>query len=220
MIFLEIMLGLFITVLTLGIFLEIAENIVDKEIIFFDAAIMSLVYFFRSEGLTVFMKFVTELGGEIFISTSILLIILLLYLKNYKKDMVLFSFILFLGIGLNLLLKEFFQRPRPEFFPLIHEATYSFPSGHAMNSFMFYTCLSFFIFRKMKNNLLKIILMCLSALLILLIGISRIYLGVHYPSDILGGYIAGLCWFVMVLLFEKTLYFRRLFKQFEFEKKY
>lgn len=219
-IFLEIMLGLFITVLTLGIFLKLTDNIIDKEIIFFDTAIMQLVYLFRSEELTSVMKFVTSLGGELFIGTSILLTIFFLYLKNHKKDMLLFSFILFFGIGLNFLLKEVFQRPRPEFFPLIHEATYSFPSGHAMNSFIFYTCLSFFIFRKMRNNQLKIILMCLSALLIFFVGISRIYLGVHYPSDVVGGYIAGLSWFVVVLLFEKTLYFRHLFKQFEFEKKY
>jgi undecaprenyl-diphosphatase len=59
-----------------------------------------------------------------------------------------------------------------------------------------------------------------SAILVLLIGISRIYLGVHYPSDVLAGYVAGLGWFVLVLVFEKTLLFLRMFRTYESNKKY
>jgi undecaprenyl-diphosphatase len=128
-----------------------------------------------------------------------------------RKDALVFSFTLFFGIGLNLLLKDMFHRPRPHLMPLVHETSYSFPSGHAMNSFIFYTCLSFFVFRKLKNRQLGISLITVSGVLLLLIGISRIYLGAHYPSDVLAGYMAGLCWFVVVFLFEKTLIFLRFF---------
>lgn len=215
----EIILGIFLTVSMLGFFLKLGEDVLDKEIISFDSAITHFVYSFRQPLLSSIMNILSFLGGEIFLTTAIIIIILFL-LKKHKKDALIFSFILFFGIGLNFLLKNLFQRPRPLFLPLVHETSYSFPSGHSMNSFIFYTCLSFFIFRKLKNRQLKIVLISSSGLLIFLIGVSRIYLGAHYPSDVLAGYIGGLGWFVAVLLFEKTLIFFRLFKEYELKKKY
>jgi undecaprenyl-diphosphatase len=121
---------------------------------------------------------------------------------------------LFFGIALNFLLKSMFQRPRPTFLPLVQENFYSFPSGHAMNSFIFYTSLSFFIFRRIRNKYLRIGLIFLSMMFILLIGISRVYLGAHYASDVVAGYVTGFLWFVLVLFFEKSLVFLKLFKRY------
>ncbi len=103
-----------------------------------------------------------------------------------------------IGLGLTLLLKELYHRVRPDFLPLAYETSYSFPSGHAMNSLIFYTCLSFFVLNHVKNKQLRMIFFVLSGILIFLIGISRIYLGVHYPSDVIGGYAAGFCWLTLV----------------------
>lgn len=210
----EIIIGFFLTIFTLAGFLKLGDDVLDKELISFDSSITNIIYSFRNPEMTSLMKSITFFGGDIFLGSATIMIILLL-LRNNKKDALVFSFILFFGIGLNLLLKDMFQRPRPHFMPLVHETSYSFPSGHSMNSFIFFTSISFFLFRRLKNKSLRDTLLFLSGLLILLIGISRIYLGAHYPSDILAGYIAGLCWFVMVLLFEKTLIFFKLFKKFE-----
>jgi len=215
----EIILGIFLTIVTLGIFLKLGDDVLDREVISFDSPLIHFIYSFRNPFMTTIMNAFSFLGGEIFLGLAILATIFIL-LRKYKKDALVFSFILLFGIGLNLFLKNMFHRPRPHFLPLVHETSYSFPSGHSMNSFIFYTSLSFFIFRKLKNRLLKNVLIILSALLILFIGISRIYLGAHYPSDVLAGYVAGLCWFVIVLLFEKTLIFLKLFQKFEVEKKY
>jgi len=217
--FIEIVLGVLFTLAMLAVFFKLGEDVIDKEVIFFDEAIMHFIYSFHSPFLTSIMEKVTFLGGEIFLGGATLITILLLF-RKHKKDAVIFAFILVFGVGLNLLLKHMFQRPRPDLMPLIHEITYSFPSGHAMNSFVFYISLSYFIFRNTANKKLGLMLSGLSAIIIFLIGLSRIYLGVHYPSDVLAGYVAGFGWFVIALVFEKTLIFLRLFRKYEVDKKY
>lgn len=207
----EIVIGICAVIGSLFIFLKLADKIIDKQVIFFDSSLIHSVYALRNPAMTSFMKSITFFGGEIFLGAAIIVTILIL-LKKHKRDAVIFTCILLFGLGLNLLLKDMFQRPRPTFMPLIHETSYSFPSGHAMNSFVFYMSLAYFIFHNTRKKKLSVILTCVFGLLILLIGISRIYLGVHYPSDVLAGYAAGLLWFCLVLLFEKSLLFLRLFK--------
>lgn len=217
--FVEILFGSVIVLSALGIFFRLAREVAEKEVISFDSWVTQLIYLTRTPPITSFMNFITFLGGEYFLDTAIVLSILFL-LRKHKLDSIIFAFMLFLSVSLNFYLKEFFHRARPDFLPLAIEKTYSFPSGHAMNSFVFYTCVSYFIFRNMKNRKLGVIFTVLSGVLILLIGISRIYLGVHYPSDVLAGYAAGLLCFVAVLLFEKTILLLRLYRRFEQEKKY
>lgn len=215
----EILLGIATIIVSLSILFRLAHNVLNKEVISFDTSVTDFVYSFRSPFMTDIMSTITFLGGDIFLAIAIIITILLL-LRKHKKDALIFSFILFFGTALNLLLKSLFARPRPELMPLVRETSYSFPSGHAMNSFVFYMALSYFIFRNTGNRKLGVLLTVLSCLLVFLIGISRIYLGVHYPSDVVAGYFAGLFWFAIVLLFEKTLIFLRLFKNYEVNKKY
>lgn len=204
----------------LYIFLKLSHKIIENEIIFFDSIIMNYLYSLHSPFLTSIMKFITFFGGEIFIGSAIIITILFLYIKRHKKDALIFGFILLFGIILNLFLKGIFERARPDLFTMIIEKTYSFPSGHSMNSFVFFISISYFVFHNSHNKKLGLILSLASAILVFLIGISRVYLGVHYPSDVLGGYAAGLLWFTAVLLFEKILIFLRLFREYELNKKY
>ena len=113
---------------------------------------------------------------------------------------------------LNLLLKSVFQRERPDLLPLVNEPTFSFPSGHAMNSMIFFAALSYFIFYHMNHMRTGRILIAVSVVLIFLIGISRIYLGAHYPTDVVAGYVAGLLWFFIVVFFEKSVSFLQIFR--------
>lgn len=221
---LEIFLGAAFTLFAIGVFRELAEKVMSRQVIFFDAGITTFVTSLRSPILTNIMLFITFLGSELFLDIIIVITILLLF-RKHKKDALIFSFILFITVTLELYLKSFFQRQRPEFvildnFPIIFEKTFSFPSGHAMNSFVFYTCCAYFIFRKIKNKKIGYTLVGLSGALIFLIGLSRIYLGVHYPSDVLAGFAAGFVCFTVVLLFEKTIQFLQLFRKYEFEKGY
>lgn len=202
----------------LFIFLRLAHSVLENEVIFFDAAITQMVISFRSPALTETMMLITFLGGQLFLTLAISVTILLLW-NAHKKDASIFGFIFLSGMGLNLLLKEIFQRPRP-LHPLVNELQYSFPSGHAMNSFVFYAALTYFVFWHMKNKKWGFWFSVLAGVLVLLIGTSRVYLGVHFPSDVLAGFLAGLCWLGIVILVEKTLLFFRLFKQYEIEKKY
>lgn len=215
----EMLLGVGIVMMSLSIFLKLADDVLEKETISVDSTIIHIIYSFRSPLLTNIMNIFSFFGGEVFLGGVILLTIILLF-KKHKKDAAAFSFILSFGLFFNLILKNMFHRPRPQFLPLVHETTFSFPSGHAMNSFVFYISLYYFIFRKTKNKNLRIALSTISMILVLCIGISRVYLGAHYPSDVIAGYLAGLIWFGMVLLFKKLLLFFRLFKEYEFEKGY
>jgi undecaprenyl-diphosphatase len=105
------------------------------------------------------------------------------------------------GSGLlNQLLKLTFQRVRPSLFPgPLHLTSYSFPSGHAMGSLACYGILAFVGIRLIHNQYGKILLGLAAALLILGVGLSRVYFGVHYPTDVLGGYIAGTIWLVFTI---------------------
>ncbi|HSX19485.1 MAG TPA: phosphatase PAP2 family protein [Candidatus Saccharimonadales bacterium] len=216
---LEIALGGLITFSTLLLFAKIADRILDRDTIALDNTIIQVIYSLRNPALTAAMKIITFFGGEIFLAAAILTTILII-IRKHKGDAFIFSFILFSGVVLNIFLKDVFQRPRPDLSPLIHESSYSFPSGHSINSFIFYTALSYFIFRKVKNKKLSYLLIAASTILILLIGLSRVYLGVHYPSDVVAGYAEGVIWFASILVFEKALIFFRLMRQYETQKSY
>ncbi|RIW35145.1 PAP2 family protein [Bacillus salacetis] len=105
-----------------------------------------------------------------------------------------------LGGGFNWLLKEYFKRQRPDIEALVEQGGYSFPSGHSMGSFILYGALAFAVFRLYDHRWSKFIGAAALLLLVLLIGLSRIYLGVHYPSDILGGFSAGGVWLAFSIL--------------------
>ncbi len=216
---LEIFIGFGAILGSLYIFVKLSHKIIYQEMIFFDKIIMESMYSMRSGQITLFMKTITFFGGEIFLTSAILLTIILLTRKHIK-DSIVFGFILIFGIFLNLLLKGVFERARPDVLSMVAETTFSFPSGHTMNSFVFFLGMTYFIFRRMRNRQLGLLLILLTGMMTLLIGISRIYLGAHYPSDVLGGFAAGLVWFVAVLLFEKTLLYLRLFREYELNKKY
>ena len=84
------------------------------------------------------------------------------------------------------------QRPRPDHLRLIKQGGYSFPSGHSMIAICVYGTLIYLVHRKVKNRKIKVALEILLTIIILLIGISRIYVGVHYPSDVITGYLISI----------------------------
>ena len=100
---------------------------------------------------------------------------------------------------LNQLLKRILQRPRPTEYRIIEETGYSFPSGHSMISMAFYGYLIYLIYKYVKNKYVKWTSIVLLSILICSIGISRIYLGVHYTSDVLGGFLISISYLVIYI---------------------
>ena len=150
-----------------------------------DTAMYNLIIKLMSAGTTAFMIFISHLGSAVVLITLAIAFILLL--KN-KKDARCIALNLILVFLLNRILKFIIARPRPEILRLVPEEGYSFPSGHAMVSMGFYGFLIYLIYTKIKNKKVKYPLIIFLSLLILTMGISRIYLGVHYFTDVIGGF--------------------------------
>lgn len=178
-------------------FLALAEDVFNKEIMKGDIIGYKVVStFLISDFATPIAKFITNFGGAIFL--IILTILLIVVLKNKKVGLSICINLVVVTI-LNQLLKRLLQRPRPTEFRIIEETGYSFPSGHSMVSMAFYGYLIYLIYIFVKNKYLKWISIVLLSLLICLIGISRIYLGVHYTSDVLGGFLISISYLVIYI---------------------
>ncbi len=176
-------------------FLALAENVWNKEIMSLDIVgykIISTVLI--SEFMTPIAKLITNLGGALFL--IFIAITLLVLIKNKKIGLSICSNLVIVTV-LNILLKNILQRPRPTEFRLIDESGYSFPSGHSMVSMAFYGFLIYLIYKNVKNKKIKWALIIILSILICFIGISRIYLGVHYTSDVLGGFLISISYLVI-----------------------
>lgn len=178
-------------------FLAIAEDVFNKEIMNGDIVGYKLIStFLISDFATPIAKFITNFGGAIFL--AVLTIILFILIKNKKIGVSIFANLAIIT-ALNQLLKNILQRPRPTEYRIIEETGYSFPSGHSMISMAFYGYLIYLIYKHVKNKYVKWISMVLLSILICSIGISRIYLGVHYTSDVLGGFLISISYLVMYI---------------------
>lgn len=184
-------------------FLALTEDVFNKEIMQGDIIGYKIIStFLISDFVTPIAKFITNFGGAVFL--SIATIALLLLIKNKKIRLSIFSNIVIITI-LNQLLKRILRRPRPTEFRIVEETGYSFPSGHSMVSMAFYGYLIYLIYRYIKNKYIKWSLIVLLSILICLIGISRIYLGVHYTSDVLGGFILSISYLVVYISLIKKI---------------
>ena len=152
--------------------------------------------FLISDFATPIAKFITNFGGAIFL--TVLTIILFILIKNKKIGLSIFSNLVIIT-ALNQLLKNISQRPRPTEYRIIEETGYSFPSGHSMISMAFYGYIIYLIYKYVTNKYIKWISIVLLSILICSIGISRIYLGVHYTSDVLGGFSISISYLVIYI---------------------
>lgn len=176
-------------------FLALAEDVFTKEIMQGDIVGRKIVStFLVSDFATPIAKFITNLGGAIFlIAVSI---ILLITIKNKRIGISICTNLAVITL-LNQILKRILQRPRPEEFGIIEETGFSFPSGHSMVSMAFYGYLVYLIYKYVKNKYIKWGAIVLLSTLICSIGLSRIYLGVHYTSDVLGGFLISISYLVI-----------------------
>ncbi len=173
------------------------ETMFRRSVALFDSTFIWLVRYFAGPSVDTAMISISQAGSGA--SFTVLAGAAVLLLGRYRRWLDLGSLTLCIAGGavLNLLLKHLFQRARPELFRVVEESGYSFPSGHAMVSMCFYGMAAFLIMRLVPSWRGRLTVMTLAVLLIVAIGISRIYLGVHYPSDVVAGYAAGSTWLAL-----------------------
>jgi undecaprenyl-diphosphatase len=166
----------------------------------FDTRIFHFLENHVSEKNNDIVKFFTFLGShEFLIPANLVLIIYFLLIRRHKWYSIKVPAIALSSLGLMFALKHLFNRPRPEI-PLLYEAKgLSFPSGHALMSVTFYGLLIYIVFKTYREKDWKWIVISLLLLLILIIGFTRIYLRVHYTTDVIAGYCIGFLWLVFAV---------------------
>ncbi len=203
--------GLAIAVGALVLFAWLADEVLEGDTLRFDAAIRASVHQYASPALTSLMQIITMLGSPKFLIASGICVAIVFLIAGWHRAGILFA-ITFLGaVLLTEALKLGFRRARPfPFFDTLLPTSYSFPSGHALWSFCFYGAMAALISARVKSRIVRLAIRALAALLILLIGLSRIYLGVHYPSDVVAGYAAALIWVLAVVFGDHLFRHRRI----------
>lgn len=195
--------ALVVFVLGLNFFIELTDSLTGRALKGYDRKVTDFVISFRTPQLNKIFQFITDAGdlyGYI-IATSIAAIFFFLRFRNWKIILELLVVTILAALS-NIALKKVINRARPDIEHLVVVESLSYPSGHAMSAMAFYGFLIYLSFRIKIAKWLRFLVCFLCVFLILGIGISRIYLGVHFPSDVLGGFTAGLIWIAFcVILF-------------------
>ncbi|MEG3938067.1 phosphatase PAP2 family protein [Microcoleus sp. S36b_A3] len=185
--------GLAVAALAMWAFATIAEEVLEKETYAFDTSILLYLRSLHTplrDRLMLGLTFLGEPNVLLMLSVSLGII---LWVRKHRSEATTIAVTGVGGLGLNLLLKQLFARDRP----LLWERTvdvkfYSFPSGHAMISMIIYGLLGYLLGSRFPKQ--RWLIYSLTVVLIAAIGLSRLYLGVHWPTDVIAGYIAGFIW--------------------------
>jgi membrane-associated phospholipid phosphatase len=191
-------------------FAELAEDYVTGDpIVRLDDRVATELHEHASEPLTTMVGVVTELGGGILLATLSLATFVLLARRGERAQAA-FLVLAFLGAEvLTAALKAGFRRERPVFEePLSTADSFSFPSGHALVSLVVYGALAFLASSRLRSRRARLACFVAAGLLVLAIGFSRLYLGVHFLSDVLAGFSAGTAW-LLICIATLRLYVRR-----------
>lgn len=194
-------------------FAWIAGEMLQGDTAQFDSVITSTVHTHATAPLTAVMKALTVFGSSLVMAPLAILILVLCYIRREFHGLKTLAATFAGALLLEFVLKQAFHRPRPvPFFDLPAPASFSFPSGHAMFSFCFFAGVAALVSPRLGRPGAKLTLWVISIALILGIGLSRIYLGVHYPSDVLAGYAAGVVW-VATVKFVNELHHRNVARE-------
>ena len=154
----------------------------------FDGPIQSWVRGDLPAGMTLFFKTITILGNTPVQAVIAILATLVLYLRKQKVQAYFMGGSGILAALMILGLKHLFQRPRPSITHLVHASGYSFPSGHSLGTFLILGALAIILAQYVSHKVTKWVIYVVAAVLVALVGLSRIYVGVHYPTDVLAGF--------------------------------
>lgn len=196
-----IVISLAVAILCLFLFVWLGREMRTGDTLRFDQAIRGWVHQFASPGMTTFMKIVSMMGAQI-LAAELLIAFLVFARLRWKRAAFWLAIAMIGALVLEASLKYAYHRIRPQAYFVPEPASYSFPSGHSLTSFCFYGVLAGLLTDRIKSLPWRIAIWTVAALLIILIGLSRIYLGVHYPSDVLAGYLAATVWVGTIIVLD------------------
>ncbi len=188
--------GLASSLLVLFVVSRLADEVLEKEAFGFDTSLLLWIHQFSNPSLDAVMLTITRFGDREVIIPIVGISIVILWLRHYRQEAQIFTIASIGGAILNTGLKLFFGKPRPELWTrLIAETSYSFPSGHALGSMVVYGLLAYLL--TLHYPRFTPFIYIFAVVLIVLIGSSRLYLGVHWPTDIIAGYGVGFLWLMI-----------------------
>ena len=196
-----------IVLVCISIFVYLMQAVWGSHVLSIDTSVYNFITkYFISDTLTPILKVITQFGGVILM--IVWAIASLVLITNKRIAVIVVSNLVLIAL-LNNILKLIVRRARPTGFRLVEETGYSFPSGHSMVSMAFYGYLIYLIYKNVKNKKLRWTLMTGFGILIFIIGMSRIYLGVHYTSDVFAGFLFSLGYLVVYIKFTDPIVFQK-----------
>ena len=184
--------------LILSIVAWLCTEVWEKEAFSLDRSLLLWIHQFANPQLDGAMLFITALGDPGMVITVFISTVVWLGMKRRYSDGIRFLIICAGGILINQVMKLFFAKPRPELWTrLISEHSFSFPSGHAVGSIVVYGFIAYILAKELP--VYRRYLYAIASILTIAIGFSRLYLGVHYPTDIIAGYGVGILWLITCL---------------------
>jgi undecaprenyl-diphosphatase len=203
-------LGMIAAIGTLVFLGWLADQVFEGDMRQFDDATREAVHTVASPTMTLFMRFMSFVGSTFFLTAATIAAIVGFALRKWGREAKLFALTMIGASLLNITLKLAFKRPRPvPFFDLTAPESYSFPSGHSLASCCFFAGLAAILSGRIKQKRVRTIIWIIATIMFVLIGLSRIYLGVHYTTDVIAGFASALIWIVVVRFVETTLAKRR-----------
>jgi undecaprenyl-diphosphatase len=170
----------------------------------FDLHWRSTVHAWSTPQATEFMLYATQSGAIVALTLLSMGVILGFLFLKLKRAAALMAANMVGAWVLNDSLKILFHRPRPEpFFGLLPPGDYSFPSGHSLCSFCFYAMIAALFWTRIRSRTARVGVVAVTGVVIVTVGLSRVYLGVHYPTDVLGAWAIGLCWVSFLMVFDE-----------------
>lgn len=207
-----IVISLAVAVLALFLFAWLGNEVMEGDTHHFDQAVRNWVHQYASAGMTRTMTEISLLGYNILILEMLIAFAVFAWLR-WQRAIVWLAVAMAGAVALDTALKFAYHRTRPSAFFGVAPHSYSFPSGHALCSFCFYGVLAGLLSRRTKALSWRIMIWTMAAILVIAIGLSRIYLGVHYPSDVIAGYLAATVWVGTVIVLDHLRKVRKSSKQ-------
>lgn len=185
---------------SLILFIFLTYNIFNNKIAFIDSYIEGIILSIRNDKLTDIMTIITNISSAY--ALIVITILLLILIKN-KKIPILITFNLIFSFLTSQLIKIILRRDRPVNISLVNAMGFSYPSGHSMVSMAYFGFIAYLVYKYIDNTIVKVILIITIFVSIIAIGFSRIYLGVHYFSDVLGGFLLSISYLMLFININK-----------------
>lgn len=197
--------GWIVIVLCILVFSTILKDVLTNGMWSLDTTVQHLIANNNNKAIITACKILAKIGGRggIAVITTIASLVCIFKFKNKKMALLIVTNILGSGV-LNHILKEIIQRPRPEH-RMMEVSGYSFPSGHTMGAMALWGLFIVLTYKFVKNKILKTYMICIMSLIIIFMGASRVYLGVHYPSDVIAGFAISLAYLILNIKLAKFI---------------